>query len=366
MSDVAMPLPTRRVDMWYAGVAPQNRWTVGFRIILAIPQLFVLLILGVVVFFVVVIGWFAALVTGRLPQWAHEFITSYIRWTVRVEAYVLLLTDQYPPFSLEDEAYPARPVLPLPGPLNRAAVLFRIFVAIPASVFSQIVWYGLTTPLIIGVWVVVLVRGSMPPSLYLPYAALVRYLARFHSWFAMLNSEYPWGMLGDRTTPATPPSSWVPPPAPPAPEPPAWPSSGAPAPPASSTGVPPPPYAYPTNEVPPAEATPSDAPEPSPGWPPPPPPSAAPPPQAEPGAMPPPSTWERAVPPPPAGGEVLPPWGTLVLEGAARGWMIFAIVWGSVVFVAQSAARAANNNNNVHSQYLGGRPTTAGQPPITR
>ena len=45
----------------------------------------------------------------------------------------------------------------------------------------------------------------------------------------------------------------------------------------------------------------------------------------------------------------------LVLEGAARGWMIFAIVWGSVLFViqgvTQSGGRQHNSNNN--SQFLG-------------
>ena len=52
--------------------------------------------------------------------------------------------------------------------------------------------------------------------------------------------------------------------------------------------------------------------------------------------------------PPPPGGE-LPPWGTLVLEGAARSWMIFAIVWGSIVLVGQSITQSAlgrNQNNN--------------------
>ncbi len=26
-------------------------------------------------------------------------------------------------------------------------------------------------------------------------------------------------------------------------------------------------------------------------------------------------------------------WGTLIVAGAARGWMIFAIVWGSLLFL---------------------------------
>src|SRR5580693_1190112 len=164
MTNPAMPMPTRRVDMWFAGTSPQNRLTVAFRIILAIPQYIVLLALSIVTFFVVVIGWFGALITGRLPGWAHEWISGVVRWYTRVNAYSLLLTDRYPPFSLDDEVYPARPMLPpAGGTLNRWSVLFRIVLGIPAYVFTNIVQYGLTFPLLIVVWFIILIRGSMPP-----------------------------------------------------------------------------------------------------------------------------------------------------------------------------------------------------------
>ena len=54
-------------------------------------------------------------------------------------AYLFLLTDEYPPFTLEDVEYPVRPILPGRGPLNRVAVFFRLILAIPAGVFAQIV-----------------------------------------------------------------------------------------------------------------------------------------------------------------------------------------------------------------------------------
>jgi hypothetical protein len=347
MTDAAMAMPTRRVDLWYAGTAPQGRLSVGFRIILAIPQVVVLYFLFIALFFVVVIGWFAALFMGRLPDWAHSFISGVVRWSTRVGAYLLLLTDQYPPFSLDDEDYPARPILPDPGPLNRWAVLFRIILAVPGAVFVQIVQYGLTIPLLLVMWFVVLVRGSMPPALYLAYAALLRYETRFHSWFSMLTSEYPWGMLGDRAqapaplppgAPAGPPPYQAPPPAPQAIPPTQAPAQPFSYPPASGT----PGQAAPAGE--PAVPAVPGAPVPAPGWPPP---MPAPPPAGV-GAMPPPSPWERTAVPPPPGGE-LPPWGTLVLEGAARSWMIFAIVWGSIVFVGQTVTQNAlggNRHNN--------------------
>ena len=209
MTSASMVMPTRRVEMWFGGTKPQRRVTVIFRLILAIPQFIVLFFLGIAAFFVLIVGWFGALFTGRLPEFAYSFLGGVIRWEIRVNAYLFLLTDDYPPFSLEDVEYPVRIILPAGGPLNRVSVFFRIILAIPASVFAQIVLNGLAFPLLFVMWIVVIVTGSMPPALYDAYSALLRYQARFHSWFTMITSEYAWGMFGDFVPP---PASSTPPP----------------------------------------------------------------------------------------------------------------------------------------------------------
>ena len=67
--------------------------------------------------------------------------------------------------------------------------------------------------------------------------------------------------------------------------------------------------------------------------------------------MPPPSPWER-VPSFPAG-EQTPAWATLILAGAARGWMIFAIVWGSIVFLGQNITQNVfSSHNQSNAQQL--------------
>ncbi len=356
--DAAMAMPSRRMDMWFAGTAPQRRLTVVFRIFLAIPQFIVLVFLYIAVFVVVVIGWFAALFMGRLPSWAHGFISDVLRWTARVDAYLFLLTDRYPPFTFEDVDYPIRPFFPAPGRLNRVAVFFRIILVIPASVFAQLVRYGLTVPLLIVMWFVILFRGTMPPTFYVCYSALLRYDVRLSTYFLLLTSEYPWGMFGDRAAlPASPQPPAFPPsaPAPPFPQP------GPVAPPAAPPAAPGPgePFAYPSGTGPAEPAEPSAAPPARPGqggeagppvWPPP---------------MPPPSSRERLSF---AGGEELPPWGMLMVEGAARGWMIFAIVWGSVLYVGQSVAQNAfhnntNNNTGIFGNTGGGNTGTTGNTP---
>ncbi|HZC51735.1 MAG TPA: DUF4389 domain-containing protein [Mycobacterium sp.] len=86
-------------------VTPQleerNRLTVGFRIILVIPQLIVLALLAIAAWVVLVIAFFAVLFTGRWPAGLRRFVLNVVRWWLRVQAYLLLLTDVYPPFALQ-------------------------------------------------------------------------------------------------------------------------------------------------------------------------------------------------------------------------------------------------------------------------
>jgi hypothetical protein len=45
-------------------------------------------------------GFFAVLVTAEYPEGIRDFLVGISRYTLRVEAYVGLLTDEYPPFRL--------------------------------------------------------------------------------------------------------------------------------------------------------------------------------------------------------------------------------------------------------------------------
>jgi hypothetical protein len=82
--------------------APRDLLTVAFRAILALPHLLAVWCLGIGWSITTVIAWFAILFTGRYPAGLYRFAVGVFRWTLRVEAYMLLLRDEYPPFSLED------------------------------------------------------------------------------------------------------------------------------------------------------------------------------------------------------------------------------------------------------------------------
>jgi len=79
-----------------------NRWLPLVKWLLALPHYIVLVALTIIALAATVIAWFAILFTGRYPRELFDFVVGVGRWALRVNAYAfLLVTDQYPPFSLK-------------------------------------------------------------------------------------------------------------------------------------------------------------------------------------------------------------------------------------------------------------------------
>jgi Domain of unknown function (DUF4389) len=79
----------------------RNRLTTFFRFILVIPHWIALAVLGIAAWVVILIAAVAVLFTGSWPEGMRTFIVGLFRWSTRVNAYFLLLTDEYPPFNLD-------------------------------------------------------------------------------------------------------------------------------------------------------------------------------------------------------------------------------------------------------------------------
>jgi len=78
-----------------------SRWLIFVKWLLAIPNVIVLMVLGLAYYVTLIIAWFAILFTGRYPSGLFGFGVGVQRWSLRVSAYaVYLFTDKYPPFSL--------------------------------------------------------------------------------------------------------------------------------------------------------------------------------------------------------------------------------------------------------------------------
>ena len=89
------------LDVDYPDAKQLSNWMPLVKWLLAIPHYLVLVVLVVGVVVAVVIAWVAIIVTGRYPRPLFDYVVGVGRWTLRVQAYaILLVTDRYPPFSL--------------------------------------------------------------------------------------------------------------------------------------------------------------------------------------------------------------------------------------------------------------------------
>jgi hypothetical protein len=95
---------------------PANRLTNGLRFIWAIPAIIILMVLSIAFFFVVIISWFAIVITGKHPRGMFDFGLDVLRYTLQTNAYVLLMTDTYPKWGSGVGAPAAVPGSPLPPP----------------------------------------------------------------------------------------------------------------------------------------------------------------------------------------------------------------------------------------------------------
>jgi hypothetical protein len=77
-----------------------DRWKPLYKWFLAAPHYLVLVVLAIGAVFAILAGLVAVLFTGEYPEGIREYLVGVYRYALRVEAYVGLLTDTYPPFRL--------------------------------------------------------------------------------------------------------------------------------------------------------------------------------------------------------------------------------------------------------------------------
>jgi len=104
------------IEIRIAERAPQNRWTVGFRIVLAVPAFLLGAAYGTLLAAVAFLGWFASLFTGTMPHGLRNAGALGLRYSAQLYGYLLLVTDAYP-YSGPNVAPPpltADPTIALP------------------------------------------------------------------------------------------------------------------------------------------------------------------------------------------------------------------------------------------------------------
>lgn len=177
----------------------QRRLTVFFRVVMMLPQWFVIVFLLYATLLLTVPGWFIAVFTGRNPF--HRLMSAMMTWYYRVSAYGLLLTDTYPPFRLVAPLYPIDVDFE-EGTLGRLSVLVRLILVIPAYVVLALVGSGMSL-FVLAAWLITLIRGTMPRALHGALSAQLRFSLRVSSYLYLLQYAYPRGLFGDpEETPA--------------------------------------------------------------------------------------------------------------------------------------------------------------------
>jgi len=145
---------------------------------------------------VAVVAWFAVLITGRYPRGMFDFLVGVMLWGVRVSAYLLLLTDRYPPFSLRDDPdYPVRLEVDYQESIARWRPLVNWILAIPFAYAAGALLYAAYF-VAIGAWFTILFTGRYPEGMSDFCVVCLRWSLRqnvFQLWMTERYPPFEWG-----------------------------------------------------------------------------------------------------------------------------------------------------------------------------
>ena len=172
--------------------AAQNRLSIFFRWLLVIPHVIVLNFLGLAAGVVITFGWFTIVFAGRFPAGMLRFTIGFSRWAARANAYGTLLTDRYPPFSMEEEPdYPVRHAIQeQTADRNRLTAFFRCILLIPHEIVLSLLGIALVFVALVA-WVAGVALGRVPEGLHNFLAGYTRWTERASAYAYLLVDEYP-------------------------------------------------------------------------------------------------------------------------------------------------------------------------------
>ena len=173
-------------------VAKHSRLTTFFRSVLAIPHYVVLFFYAIGAAIAVFFSWFAIVITGRYPAGLYAFNAGFLRYSSRVSAYVLLLTDTYPPFGGGDEgSYPVELLIgPAKDSYSRLSAFLRFFPLIVVGIIQYVlVIVGFFVVVI--AWFAILILGTLPQGLHNAIAFVASYQSRASVYAYLLTESFP-------------------------------------------------------------------------------------------------------------------------------------------------------------------------------
>lgn len=173
-----------------------SRWLPLVKWLLLIPHWIALAFVGIAAFFAIVVAWFAVLITGKYPQGIHRFVTGTYRWGTRASAYAILMTDAYPPFSLEhDDSYPARLDIAYNEPIARWRPLVHWLLVIPYMFVAAVLLMVVYVITIIAFFAILFTK-QFPQALFDFNVVALRWQTRANVYSYWMTERYPpwaWG-----------------------------------------------------------------------------------------------------------------------------------------------------------------------------
>jgi uncharacterized membrane protein YfbV (UPF0208 family) len=169
----------------------RSRFTVLFRLLLALPHLVWLGLWTIAAFLTLIVNWFVTLLAGRSPDALHRFLGAYVRYDVHVLAFLFLVANPFPGFTGRPETYPVDLRIDPRERQNRWITGFRLFLAIPAFLVTVGLEIALFVAAVLG-WFAALATGRMPRGLRNLGAFVLRYSAQTNGYFYLLTDRYPY------------------------------------------------------------------------------------------------------------------------------------------------------------------------------
>ncbi len=168
-----------------------SRLLIFVKWLLAIPHYIALFVLGIGAFVVLIVSFFAVLITGRYPEGMFNFMVGVLRWGTRVSCYLFLMTDAYPPFSLEDDPnYPVRLQIDYPERVARWRPLVNWILVIPAAIAAYVIVLIAYVAVFIA-WFAILFTARFPQPLFNASLVWHRWQVRIGAFEYWMTEKYP-------------------------------------------------------------------------------------------------------------------------------------------------------------------------------
>jgi hypothetical protein len=185
MSTLPPPYPVR-LDIDYP--EKLSRLTTFFRLIMVIPIAIVLGLLSNSIAFATAL---MLVFRHRYPRWWFDFARELARFSARVGAYALLLTDTYPSTVEEQGVHLEIDYPNAEADLNRWLPLVKWLLAIPHYLVLLVLSIVAFFALVIA-WFAILITGRYPRALFDYIVGLMRWGTRVGGYTSLLVTDrYP-------------------------------------------------------------------------------------------------------------------------------------------------------------------------------